>query len=225
MTATARLVLAIFVLAMTAPAAAQQATSSKAIYYTQARAESVPASAAGSAVWRRVEQEDGTAAIEARIEFADPPFAVTITVSRNTDTDVPASHLIEVAFEDVGNVSEIGIERIPALVAKPGETARGKPFIGAGVAVTDRLFWIGLSGKTAENNVALLRAGEWFDMPILFRDQTRALISFETGPFGREVFDEVLATWPERAASAAADPDNSEGRSGDAGPPFAGTRF
>lgn len=201
MTAIARRWLAMFAIALAAPAAAQQDASSRAIYYTQPSAGSAPTPVTGSVVWRRVERDDGTAAIAAIVEFADPAIGFTISVSRNTDNDLQASHIIAIAFEDPATLSETGIESIPAFVAKLKLAAPGRPFIGAGVAVTDTLFWIGLSSKHVENNIALLRAGRWFDMPVRFKDKKRALFTLETGPGGRQVIDEVMATWPTPAAA------------------------
>ncbi len=44
-------------------------------------------------------------------------------------------------------------------------------------------------------NVQLLREGSWFDIPILFSDQTRALLTFEKGIPGDKVFETVMASW------------------------------
>ena len=41
----------------------------------------------------------------------------------------------------------------------------------------------------------LLREGSWFDIPILFSDQTRALLTFEKGIPGDKVFETVMSGW------------------------------
>jgi hypothetical protein len=86
---------------------------------------------------------------------------------------------------------------VPALVLKQTEQARGQPLAGAAVPVTNELFWIALSNDEDEvaRNVQLLREGSWFDIPILFADQTRALITFEKGIPGDKVFETVMASW------------------------------
>ena len=70
---------------------------------------------------------------------------------------------------------------------KQTEQARGQPLAGAAVPVTNELFWIALSNEEEDvtRNLQLLSDGLWFDLPILFSDKTRALITFEwSGPLG-----------------------------------------
>ena len=59
------------------------------------------------------------------------------------------------------------------------------------------MFWIALSDKSDQvsTNIATLRDGSWFDMPLLFKDQKRALITFEKGGEGEALFKEVMAAW------------------------------
>ncbi|HEX2255290.1 MAG TPA: hypothetical protein VHG92_01085, partial [Afifellaceae bacterium] len=82
---------------------------------------------------------------------------------------------------------------------KPSEQARGQALAGAAVPVTERLFWIALSDDPDQvgRNISLLRDGSWFDMPIMFEDGQRALLTFEKGIPGDRVFETVLAEWSE----------------------------
>jgi hypothetical protein len=171
--------------------------SLKAIYYTQGAEDTPGAASEGQVTWSRIDQPNGLPAIQGRIGVADPKIDVVITISKNTDPGLPASHLIEITFEGTENMSNAALERIPALVLKPNEQARGQPLVGAGVPVTDSIFWIALSDKADQvtSNVATLREGSWFDMPLLFKDQKRALITFEKGGAGDALFKEVLDAW------------------------------
>ena len=102
---------------------------------------------------------------------------------------------MEIQF--AGGLSGSPIQRVPALVLKQTEQARGQPLTGAAVPVTNELFWIALSDdqEQVDHNLQLLREGSWFDIPILFSDQTRALISFEKGIPGDKVFETVMSSW------------------------------
>ena len=137
-------------------------------------------------------------AVQAILRLAEPEVTTTVTIYRNTDANLPASHMVEVEF--VGALGSTAIQRVPALVLKSTEQARGEPLAGAAVPVTDDLFWIALSDDTQEvtRNITLLREGDWFDIPILFTDGTRALLTFEKGIPGDLVFENVLAAWPRR---------------------------
>jgi len=166
----------------------------RAIYYYQG-AEGQPGQANdGSATWVEI-TKDGRPAIQATIKIPERSVTATVTIYKNYDSALPASHLVEVQF--FGSLSDSPIQRVPALVLKQTEQARGQPLAGAAVPVTNELFWIALSNEPEETtrNVQLLREGSWFDIPILFSDQTRALITFEKGIPGDKVFETVMASW------------------------------
>ena len=171
--------------------------SQRAIFYTQGEDDKPGQATHGAVTWERIDRPDGLPAIQAKIDLPEPKVDVTITISRNTDQQLPASHLIEVNFSGVQNMTGAALERIPGIVLKPNEQARGQPLAGAGVPVTDSIFWIALSDEAeqAQINVEKLREGTWFDMPLLFKDQQRALITFEKGAAGELLFKEVFDAW------------------------------
>ena len=166
----------------------------RAIYYFQG-AEGTPGEASeGTVTWTEITKDDRPA-IQATLKIAKPDVTAIVTIYKNYDNALPASHLVEIQF--TGGLGANPIQRVPALVLKQTEQARGQPLAGAAVPVTNELFWIALSddeGQVAQN-LQLLGEGSWFDIPILFSDQTRALISFEKGIPGDKVFETVMASW------------------------------
>ena len=166
----------------------------RAIYYFQG-AEGTPGEASeGTVTWTEITKDDRPA-IQATLKIAKPDVTAIVTIYKNFDNALPASHLVEIQF--TGGLGANPIQRVPALVLKQTEQARGQPLAGAAVPVTNELFWIALSddeGQVAQN-LRLLGEGSWFDIPILFSDQTRALISFEKGIPGDKVFETVMASW------------------------------
>lgn len=166
----------------------------KAIYYFQGKEGEAGQAVEGTATWAEI-AKDGRPAIQTTIRIPERNVTVLVTIYKNYDEALPASHLVEVQF--AGKISESPIQRVPALVLKQTEQARGQPLAGAAVPVTNELFWIALSDDQDEitRNIQLLREGSWFDIPILFGDQTRALITFEKGIPGDKVFETVMASW------------------------------
>jgi hypothetical protein len=166
----------------------------RAIYYFQGSEGQAGQAVDGTTTWAEI-TKDGRPAIQATIRIPQPDMRATVTIYKNYDQALPASHLVEVQFE--GKLSESPIQKVPALVLKQTEQARGQPLAGAAVPVTNELFWIALSDDQDETarNIQLLREGSWFDIPILFGDQTRALITFEKGIPGDKVFETVMASW------------------------------
>jgi hypothetical protein len=166
----------------------------RAIFYFQGAEGSPGRASEGIVTWAEVTREERPA-IQATLRLADPEITATVTIARNYDTTLPASHIVEIQFS--GALGASTIERVPALVLKQTEQARGQPLTGAAVPVTNELFWIALSddGEDVARNVQLLREGSWFDVPILFSDQTRALLTFEKGIPGDRVFETVMSGW------------------------------
>ncbi len=166
----------------------------RAIYYYQGSEGQAGQASEGTATWAEI-TKDNRPAIQATLRIPERSVTATVTIYKNYDSTLPASHLVEVQF--TGKLSDKPIQRVPALVLKQTEQARGQPLAGAAVPVTNELFWIALSDDQDEvvRNVQLLREGSWFDIPILFADQTRALITFEKGIPGDKVFETVMASW------------------------------
>jgi hypothetical protein len=166
----------------------------RAIYYFQGGEGQSGEASEGTATWANI-TKDGNPAIRATLNIPERDVQATVTIYRNYDGSLPASHLVEVEF--TGELGGSPIQRVPALVLKQTEQARGQPLAGAAVPVTNELFWIALSDdeEQVDRNIQLLREGSWFDVPILFNDQTRALLTFEKGIPGDKVFEAVMATW------------------------------
>jgi len=168
--------------------------SQRAIYYFQGKEGSPGRAVQGTVNWAQITR-DNSPAVQATLQLEEQNVTTTVTIYKNSDSTLPASHLVEVQFS--GELAPSPIQRVPALVLKQTEQARGQPLAGAAVPVTDALFWIALSDDEEQiaRNLQLLREGSWFDIPILFNDGTRALLTFEKGIPGERVFETVLSAW------------------------------
>ena len=166
----------------------------RAIYYFQGTEGQPGRAAEGNVTWTQITR-DNAPAVQATLRLNDQEVVTTVTVYKNSDANLPASHLVEVQFQ--GALGPSPVQRVPALVLKQTEQARGQPLTGAAVPVTADLFWIALADDPdqAARNLRLLREGSWFDIPILFNDGTRALLTFEKGIPGDRIFETVLAAW------------------------------
>lgn len=166
----------------------------RAIYYFQGSEGSPGRATEGTVTWSEISRDTGPA-VQAVLRMPEQDVTTTVTIYKNNDTTLPASHLVEVQFS--GELTTTPVQRVPALVMKTTEQARGQPLTGAAVPVTDDLFWIALSDEAEQvtRNEQLLRDGSWFDIPILFQDGTRALLTFEKGIPGDRVFETVMSAW------------------------------
>jgi hypothetical protein len=130
------------------------------------------------------------------IEIPDRKMTVLMTVRRNPDTTLPASHTVEVQFTSPGDPFG-GVSNVPGLRAKTTETAQGAPLSGLVVRVMPGFFLIGLSAIDAdrEQNLMLLRERGWLDLPFVYNNGRRAVLVIEKGNPGERVMNEALAAW------------------------------
>ncbi len=135
--------------------------------------------------------------ISANIDVPERNMNVALTIRRNTDESLPASHLVEVVIDTPSDFPGEGIRSVPRLVLKESEEARGQPLIGATATITDGFFWIALSGVESDvaANLTMLRERRWIDLPMVYKTGQRAILTFEKGVPGAQVFDEAFAAW------------------------------
>jgi hypothetical protein len=158
----------------------------------------------GSVIWR-TEQVKAAAgqkpdmAVRADIEIPDRKFKMTISFRRNTETSLPASHTAELTFILPPDFAGGGVGNVPGILMKSNEQARGTPLAGLAVKVTDGFFLVGLSNVDADRarNVQLLKERSWFDVPLVYVNQRRAIIAIEKGAPGERAFNDAFAAWGE----------------------------
>jgi hypothetical protein len=158
----------------------------------------------GSVVWRTEPikasgNQKPDIAVRADIEIPDRKFKMTMSFRRNTDSSLPASHTAELTFILPPDFAGGGVGNVPGILMKSNEQARGTPLAGLAVKVTDGFFLVGLSNVDADRarNVQLLKERSWFDVPLVYTNQRRAIIAIEKGPPGERAFNEAFAIWGE----------------------------
>jgi hypothetical protein len=158
----------------------------------------------GSVIWRTEQikasgNQKADIAVRADIEIPDRKFKMTMSFRRNTDTSLPASHTAELTFILPPDFAGGGVSNVPGILMKSNEQARGTPLAGLAVKVTDGFFLVGLSNVDADRsrNLQLLKERSWFDVPLVYVNQRRAIIAIEKGAPGERAFNEAFAAWGE----------------------------
>jgi hypothetical protein len=158
----------------------------------------------GSVIWRTepikaAGAQKADLAVRADIEIPDRKFKMTMSFRRNTDTSLPASHTAELTFTLPPDFAGGGVANVPGILMKSNEQARGTPLAGLAVKVTDGFFLVGLSNVDADRarNLQLLKERSWFDVPLVYVNQRRAIIAIEKGAPGERAFNDAFAAWGE----------------------------
>jgi hypothetical protein len=154
----------------------------------------------GHATWRTEAVSPGAGqapelAVRCDVEVPERRLAVTMTLRRNADQALPASHTVEIVFNLAPDFALGGIGNVPGILTKQAEMARGKPLSGVAVKLTSASFLLGLSATEKQRNLELLRDGAWIDIPVVYGDGRRAIIAVEKGTTGARAFNEALAAW------------------------------
>ncbi|MCW5676809.1 MAG: hypothetical protein KIT65_02570 [Xanthobacteraceae bacterium] len=129
------------------------------------------------------------------IDIPDRKMQVTVTIRRNPDASLPATHYIEVQF--TGNDSFGGVAQVPVIRMKNNESAQGIPLAGVSARVMQGFFLIGLSAAETDRdrNLQLMKTLSWLDIPFIYNNGRRAVIAFEKGPAGEKALSEAFAAW------------------------------
>jgi hypothetical protein len=158
----------------------------------------------GTVVWRTEQikgsgNAPGDLAVRADVDIPERKFKMTMSFRRNTDSSLPASHTAELTFILPQNFDGGGVSNVPGILMKSNEQARGTPLAGLAVKVTDGFFLVGLSNVDADRarNLQLLKERSWFDIPLVYANQRRAIIAIEKGAPGERAFQDAFAAWGE----------------------------
>ncbi|MEP9372221.1 hypothetical protein [Mesorhizobium sp. KR1-2] len=178
------------------------AVGQRAIFYEERTSVAQGSAEPGSIVWSIVQESPGgdlppEPAIRAEATIPGKDLQLRMTIRRNADQTLPASHIIEVIFLTPEGFEGGGIENVLRVSMKGSEQEPGSPLIGIPAKIADGFFLIALTdGKPElEANMTLLRSQSWIDVPIIYKSGRRALFTMEKGIPGQKVFDEAIKAW------------------------------
>ncbi|MGE0232285.1 MAG: hypothetical protein AB7O39_11945 [Flavobacteriaceae bacterium] len=144
-------------------------------------------------------QDGGETVIDGQIDIPEKRLVLALTIRKNGDQTLPASHVIELLFTVPADFSGGGISNVPGLLMKATPQAQGAPLAGESVRVTNGYFWIGLSNAEVElrRNLNELKQRDFIDIPVVYDNGRRAILSIAKGPDGEAAFDEAFKAWQE----------------------------
>jgi hypothetical protein len=179
----------------------------KAVFYEEKTGTQEGTVDTGAVVWSVVQDSPGAdqpaeAAIRGEVNIPDKGVTLKLTIKRNGDKTLPASHIIEMAFTVPEGFQGGSVDGVQRVTFKDSEQAPGNPLVGVPANFGDGFFLIALTDEKSavENNLALMSRQSWIDIPLTYKSGRRALISIEKGIPGDKVFQEVFKAWTAKAA-------------------------
>ena len=185
-----------------APAEATAAAGGRAALLVQAPEEaSKVRTFLGSVVWKVDNVSNGpgdplSMAVRAEIDIPEEKLQTVVTLQKNFDSGLPASHTMKVQFNEAADSPLGPIQQINVPQMRREDTPTGDGLSGVPVAITDNSFLVGLTRGNAEaNNLDLLTSREWIDVPMVLGDGKIAKLTFEKGATGDRAIADALAAW------------------------------
>ncbi len=182
----------------TAPAAVAQ----RVVLYEEDPTDPKGKRHTGSVIWRTETVSPGPEqapelAVKAELKVPERHINMTMSIRRNTDKALPASHMIEIIFNLPADFPSGGISNLPSIRMKQAENEPGEPLAGVSVKVTSEYFLTGLSASDADmqRNIALLKNRSWFVIWIVYNNGQHAMLTIEKGPHGELAFKEAFDAW------------------------------
>jgi hypothetical protein len=186
----------------TTPPPQVAAVAQRVVLYEEDPAEPAGKRYVGSAIWRTETVSPGPGlppelAVRCDVEIPERRLGMTMSIRRNADPALPASHTIEIMFNLPADFLFGGVNNVPGILMKQAEQTRGSPLSGLAVKVTGGFFLVGLSAVETETqrNIELLKERAWFDIPVVYNNGRRAILAIEKGNPGERVFAEAFTAW------------------------------
>jgi hypothetical protein len=154
----------------------------------------------GSVVWRRDSSNRGpnqqlATAIRADVDVPEARFKISMVMEKNYEAALSVSHTITLRF-DPGADSPIGdVRAINMPEMRRDDAAKGSALFGLPVDIAPNVFLVGLASASEAQNIDMLRGQNWIDVPMSLASGRVAKVTFEKGPGGDKLINDVLAEW------------------------------
>ncbi|MCY0096435.1 hypothetical protein [Hoeflea ulvae] len=155
----------------------------------------------GTVVWTLVSEASGDGpdeqVIRGEINNPDTGLSALLTIKRNTDPSLPASHIVEVVFAVPSDFAGGSIDQLQRIAMKQTEADQGNPLVAVPAKITQDFYMVALNDldEARTFNTDLLRQRNWIDIPVVYANGRQALITLEKGASGTEVFNQALDAW------------------------------
>lgn len=176
--------------------------------YEERIGQSAPTAIDGTVSWslqHEASQNGGPPepVVQGRITVPGRGLTALLTLKRNNDSSLPASHLIEIVFAVPPDFEGGAIESVLRIAMKQTEQDRGNALVAVPAKITDDFHMVALNDfpDAEKTNLELLKTRNWIDIPLAYRNGRRALLTLQKGPEGVKAFDEAIREWSQTSGT------------------------
>jgi hypothetical protein len=151
----------------------------------------------GTVEWSEGVDEIGMPTLVAEAAIPARNLDVSITIRKNADPSLPASHLMEISFDVPDTFIGGSIGALAGVLLKNEELVPGTELTGAAARVVGNSFLFALSASPTDltNNLDLLSNRRWIDLAIVYGTGRNAILTLEKDAEAQTLFTQVLAAW------------------------------
>lgn len=158
-----------------------------------------PVVSLGSTVWSTIPPAPGQparVAVKADADIPDLKMHATMTLRKNTDPTLQATHTIDLRFSFADGAPISGVKEVEPKMRNLGSTA-SEPLRAVKVKISDVYFLIALANgdQDTARNLDLMQTRAWFDFPLLLNDNRIAKLVFEKSTQGEAMLAEAFEAW------------------------------
>jgi hypothetical protein len=158
-----------------------------------------PVLSLGSTVWSIIPPVSGhpaTVAVKADADIPSLKMHATMTLRKNTDPSLQATHTIDLRFSFAEGAPVTGVENVEPKMRNLGSTA-SEDLTSVEVKISDVYFLIALvnGDPGTARNLDLIQTHDWFEYPLLLNDHRIAKLLFQKSSEGEAMLAKAFKVW------------------------------
>ena len=184
----------------TAPAAQTPSAGRAAMLVASADNPQKPVVSLGSTVWSLIPpapNQPATVAVKAEADIPDLKMHATMTLRKNTDPTLQATHTIDLKFSFAPGAPITGFKDVGLPQMRKEDSTAAEALTSVKVKISDTYFLIALAKGESDTarNLDLMRTRSWFDFPLLLNDNRIAKVVFQKSPEGQAMLEKAFEAW------------------------------
>jgi hypothetical protein len=159
-----------------------------------------PVVSLGSTTWSLIPpapNQPATVAVKAEADIPDLKMHATMTLRKNNDPTLQATHTIDLKFAFADGAPITGFKDVGLPQMRKEDSTAAEALTSVKVKISDTYFLIALAKGDADTarNLDLMQTRTWFDFPLLLNDDRIAKIVFQKSPEGQAMLDKAFEAW------------------------------
>ena len=182
------------------PAAPAPSAGRAAMLVASADNPQKPVVSLGSTVWSLIPAAPGqpaTVGVKAEADIPDLKMHATMTLRKNTDPTLQATHTIDLKFSFAEGAPITGFKDVGLPQMRKEDSTAAEALTSVKVKISDVYFLIALAKGDADTarNLDLMQTRAWFDFPLLLNDDRIAKVVFQKSPEGEAMLEKAFEAW------------------------------